>query len=158
MRTPQSGLMLLEALIAILIFSLGILGIVGLQASAVRASLDAKYRTDAALLANELIGEMWSGNRNGADLQTDFQGDGEQEGASNVVPDGRFYTPWQARVAATLPGVVENPPVVSVPCPGGPPVGVPGPPRTSTQVCITVRWKAPSDAVAHRHSVVVQII
>ena len=38
LRSRQSGVMLLEALIAILIFSLGILGLVGMQASAVRAS------------------------------------------------------------------------------------------------------------------------
>jgi type IV pilus assembly protein PilV len=44
--------MLLEALIAILIFSFGILGLVGLQANAINLSTDAKYRADAALLAN----------------------------------------------------------------------------------------------------------
>ncbi|MBL0167679.1 MAG: hypothetical protein IPP85_11320 [Propionivibrio sp.] len=42
MRKQQSGVMLLEALIAILIFSLGVLGIGGLQASAVAATRDAK--------------------------------------------------------------------------------------------------------------------
>ncbi len=35
MRKNQSGVMLLEALIAILIFSIGILGIVGMQASTI---------------------------------------------------------------------------------------------------------------------------
>ena len=57
LRKHQSGVMLLEALIAILIFSLGVLGVVGMQASAIAASRDAKYRTDAALLANEIIGQ-----------------------------------------------------------------------------------------------------
>lgn len=51
----QSGVILLEALLAILIFSLGILALVGLQAAAVKQSADAKYRTEAALLANEVI-------------------------------------------------------------------------------------------------------
>ena len=51
MRNRQSGVMLLEAMIAILIFSLGVLGVVGMQAMAVAASRDAKYRADAALLA-----------------------------------------------------------------------------------------------------------
>ena len=54
MHNKQSGVMLLEALIAILIFSLGVLGIVGMQASAVKASRDAKYRADAGLLAARL--------------------------------------------------------------------------------------------------------
>ena len=34
-RKSQSGIMLLEALIAILIFSMGVLGLVGMQAAAV---------------------------------------------------------------------------------------------------------------------------
>ena len=44
----QGGFMLIEALIAILIFSIGILGIVGLQAAAVNQSTDARYRSEAA--------------------------------------------------------------------------------------------------------------
>ena len=55
----QRGSMLLEALIAILIFSMGILAIVGLQSSAVSFTTDAKYRTDACFLANQSIGQMW---------------------------------------------------------------------------------------------------
>jgi type IV pilus assembly protein PilV len=51
--------MLLEALIAILIFSLGILSLVALQATSIQLTSDAKYRTDATLLANRLIGQMW---------------------------------------------------------------------------------------------------
>jgi Tfp pilus assembly protein PilV len=58
----QSGVMLLEALIAILIFSLGILSLVALQATAIQLTGDAKYRTDATLLANRLIGQMWVSN------------------------------------------------------------------------------------------------
>lgn len=152
MRQHQSGFMLLEALIAILIFSLGVLGIVGLQASAVVASRDAKFRSDAGLLANELIGQMWSVDRSGATLQTNFQGDGEQAGATNVLVDGPLYTAWQQRVADTLPGVLANPPRVSVT------PGVAGPPQTSSVVDITVRWMAPSDTVAHSYRVVVQVI
>lgn len=58
MKRDQSGVMLLEAMIAILIFSLGVLGVVAMQAMAVSASRDAKYRADAALLADELLGKM----------------------------------------------------------------------------------------------------
>lgn len=144
--------MLLEALIAILIFSLGILGVIGMQASAVKISRDAKYRTDASLLANELIGQMWSGNRDGLTLQTNFQGDGEQAGATNVLTDGPAFTPWFVRVGNVLPGSIENPPQVTVT------PGVAGPPRTSSQVSVTVRWRAPNDTAAHSYRVIVQII
>ncbi|MDP2827756.1 MAG: prepilin-type cleavage/methylation domain-containing protein [Sulfuricellaceae bacterium] len=66
-REAQKGSMMLEALIAILIFSMGILAIVGLQSAAIGFSSDAKYRTDASFIANQAIGELW-GDRN--DLTT----------------------------------------------------------------------------------------
>ena len=154
MRNQQSGVMLLEALIAILIFSLGVLGVVGMQASAVAATRDAKYRSDAALLANELIGQMMAGNRNGLALQTNFQGDDTDGtgGAGDVLTDGPLYIAWRTRVRDTLPGSDVNEPRVTItPRPGGPPV------RSST-VDIQVRWRAPSDTGAHVFRVLVDII
>lgn len=65
----QSGVMMLEGLIAILIFSLGILAIVGLQAESVRNSSEAKYRADASFLVNQLIGRMWADRNNLASYQ-----------------------------------------------------------------------------------------
>lgn len=60
-HTPrnQQGSALLEALIGILIFSMGILAIVGLQAASIKVTADAKDRTDASFFANEVIGQMW---------------------------------------------------------------------------------------------------
>lgn len=52
--------MLLEALIAIVIFSIGILAIVGLQANSIKMSTDAKFRSEASLLANQYISSMWA--------------------------------------------------------------------------------------------------
>ena len=174
MRKDQSGVMLLEALIAILIFSLGILGVVGMQASAVNASRDAKYRSDAALLANELIGEMWSGDRIGLNLQNRFQGDCDDAlgaVACNYVADGNLFLAWRNRVRATLPGADTNDPFVYVGpvvaaaqassgCPPGDVLGLgaQGTPQTSTTVCIVVRWRAPSDPVTHSYRVDLRII
>ena len=56
----QQGVVLLESLIAILIFSLGVLGIVGLQAAMIKSTSDAKYRADASYIAQQRIGRMWS--------------------------------------------------------------------------------------------------
>ena len=152
MRKQQSGVMLLEALIAILVFSLGVLGIVGLQASAVAATRDAKYRTDAGLLANELVGQMMSGNRSGLTLQANFQGDDDDSLATSVVDDGPLYLLWRARVRDALPGANANDPWVTVT------PGVPGPPQTSSTVSIVIRWMPPNATVAHNYRVVVQII
>ncbi|AMP01403.1 prepilin-type N-terminal cleavage/methylation domain protein [Collimonas arenae] len=59
-RLNQSGMSLIEVLISMLIFSFAILGLVGLQANAVKISFGAEDRTRAALMANEIIATMWT--------------------------------------------------------------------------------------------------
>lgn len=56
----QTGAVLLEALISLGIFAVGILGVLALQGKMVAATSSAKYRADAAYLASEVIGIMWS--------------------------------------------------------------------------------------------------
>ncbi len=56
----SQGVALLEVLVAILLFALGVLALVGLQGALTRAQTDAKIRTDAAALAGEVIGQMWA--------------------------------------------------------------------------------------------------
>ena len=58
MREPQRGVFLIEALVALLIFSIGILGLVSLGAVAISAQSDAQYRTEAANLANKVVAEI----------------------------------------------------------------------------------------------------
>jgi type IV pilus assembly protein PilV len=60
----QQGMALIEGLIAVLIFSLGILSIVGLQAVNLKQAADAKYRVDASFLANQTLGMMWADRGN----------------------------------------------------------------------------------------------
>ncbi len=50
---------LIEALIAVLIFSFGVLGLIGIEASAIRFSVDAEDRNRAALFASEIASTMW---------------------------------------------------------------------------------------------------
>lgn len=59
MATRQEGVALLEALIAILIFSLGVLGLMGLQASATKTATQSKYRIEAGHLATQRIADLW---------------------------------------------------------------------------------------------------
>ena len=123
----QSGVILLEALLAILIFSLGILALVGLQAAAVKQSADAKYRTEAALLTNEVIGQMWVSDRTTANLQGNFNS-----------PGGADYNNWLVRVGGVLPGVAANPPEIVI--------------DNSGIATVTVRWAAPNEADPATHS------
>lgn len=102
----QSGVMMLEALIAILIFSLGILAIIGLQAQSIRNSSEAKYRADASFLANQVIGFMWADRTNLAQYAHRPSGvvcepTGGNSNNANV-------TAWLANVANLLPGATNN--------------------------------------------------
>jgi type IV pilus assembly protein PilV len=152
----QSGVMLLEALIAILIFSLGILSLVALQAAAVQLTSDAKYRTDATLLANRLIGQMWTSsamqNANPTtrmtQLRNAFQTGGAAYNAWLADVSGREGLPG---VVAASSGVVSTLPTVTVDDTAG---------ATAGQVVITLRWRTPEmplNADGHRHVVVSQI-
>lgn len=58
------GVAMVEAMVAILIFAFGVLGLVGLQASMTRAQSAGKFRSDASSLAGEAMGLMWSDRGN----------------------------------------------------------------------------------------------
>jgi type IV pilus assembly protein PilV len=57
-RKPQGGFFLIEAMVAILIFALGILGLVAMGGTAVASQSDAQYRTEASSLADAIAGEI----------------------------------------------------------------------------------------------------
>jgi type IV pilus assembly protein PilV len=66
----QSGVALLEVLVSILLFSLGILGLIGLEARAISLSTDAEDRNRAALLANDIASAMWLGKSVAVDVSS----------------------------------------------------------------------------------------
>jgi type IV pilus assembly protein PilV len=55
----ERGFTLIEVLVSLLVFSVGILGMAGFQALSTRNSVEASERTRAALMANELVAAMW---------------------------------------------------------------------------------------------------
>ena len=82
MQKMQQGVVLLETLVAVLIFSFAVLGIVGLQASMVKNTSEAKYRADASYIAQQRIGAIWADPANAAnyiEANTDI---------SNLLPSG----------------------------------------------------------------------
>lgn len=54
----QDGFTLLESLIAIVVFAIAVLGMIGAQASGAQVTSDARYRTEAAAAADELLARM----------------------------------------------------------------------------------------------------
>ena len=78
---------MIDALIAIVIFSIGILGMVTLQSAAVNMASSAKYRTDAAMLADQVVAQMWASNNATAGvLATQINS-----------PNGTAYKAWASR-------------------------------------------------------------
>lgn len=128
----ENGVMLIEALIAILIFSIGILAVVGMQSTAIRNVTDAKVRSDAGFLVDELMSQIWTdkGNINAYAYP-----------GSGAVP--ARLTGWIARVNQRLPGAVPPKVVIT----GGTPAG--------GLVQITVFWQLPQEATLgippHQH-------
>lgn len=133
MRRNQSGVALLEALVGILIFSIGILAMMGLQAQAIRNTVEAKYRNEAAYLANQIIGQMWVDRTNLADFDT-------TSGAAAAMDT------WRKKVASTLPRVTPggtNSPVIAI---------------AGNQATVTVFWQMPgADSAQHQFTIVAQI-
>jgi type IV pilus assembly protein PilV len=73
---PQGGFTLIESLIAMVVFAVGILGLVGMQTVSTRVATDARFRAEAAAAADELLARMQSSNR--ANVAADFQTGGVQ--------------------------------------------------------------------------------
>ncbi len=59
-KSSQQGVVIVEAMIAILLFSMGVLAIIGLQAAMVKNTGDSKTRAESANVAQQCIGELWS--------------------------------------------------------------------------------------------------
>lgn len=91
-RRLQRGATLIESLVAMLLFSLGVLAMVTMQGAMVNAQTDAKIRADASYLANELIGKMWSDLKN----ITTYNG-------TSCAGQTRCAE-WQSKVMRQLPG------------------------------------------------------
>lgn len=132
-RLRQRGSFLLEALVAILIVALGVLGLVGLQARAMQDTDETRSRGEAAFLASDIVGRMWASNP--VTLQAGFQ--------TNATV-GSPYDDFKQLVNQRLPGASAitppNPDVVVTPRAAG-----------GFDVTVTIRWRPPSSAFAHRY-------
>lgn len=129
----ESGVSMIEVLVALLLVSFGILGLMRLQANSVANLSDTRYRTEAVMLANEIMSRIW--------IETDVDNLPDYVDGS---PPAALPPDWMAKVNR-LPGVVDaaglpvNPPTVTVA--GG------------NVVTVTIRWQAPSATRVSQHIV-----
>jgi len=128
LRKGQQGIALIEALIGILIFAFGVIGLVGLQVAMTRAQGNAKFRADATYLSSQVMGSIWADQSNLA----------QYDSASCAS-----YEPckdWADKVAASLPAGAAQ---ISA----SPATGI---------VSITVTWSTPNEGT-HSYAVATSI-
>lgn len=127
----QRGIAMIEVLISVLLLAIGIIGLVGFQASMSKNTTQAKLRSEASFLANQLIGQMWADPDNLVRYVV-VAGDCQQE---NYVA----CTSWANAVRTLLPSGAAN-------------VNVNG-----NTVSITLSWTLPGEE-ASRYEIDARII
>jgi type IV pilus assembly protein PilV len=94
----QDGMMLLEALLGILLFSIGILGLIGMQGVSIKNTSEARYRSEAAYLANQIVGRMWIDRANLASYAL-------TSGTTCNAASTTALQQWLCQVETSLPGI-----------------------------------------------------
>ena len=166
-RAAQRGFFLIEAMVAILIFALGILGLVALGGTAVSSQSDAQYRTEASSLADAIAGEIALGiNRT-------------SEATKLATLAGFAHQPTPVPATIPAPCTFAGAPINPVAAPGvaallaraantTPNPGLPGAtavnqqifidaPGNFNRVVITLCWRTASDNAWRRHTLVTYI-
>ena len=163
----QGGFFLIEAMVAILIFALGILGLVAMGGTAVSSQSDAQYRTEASSLADAIAGEVALGidrtsDANKAASLLNFAH--QATPAPSTLPAPCAFS-GAAINAGTAPGVAA---LLSRAANLGPGLGLPGAtaanqqifvdaPGNFNRVVITLCWKTASDLAWRRHTLVTYV-
>jgi hypothetical protein len=155
--------LLIEAMIAILIFSLGILGMIAMGGTAIGAQSDARYRTDAQRLVDEIAGGIAIDvdRTSPVNLQASLLNYAHQTAGGNCTFSGgasanAVVTNWVSRattVGSGLPGLpgatAANQQILVSSAPTGP-----------NRIEITVCWRdpgTPAGAAMRRHTLVTYV-
>jgi len=122
----QHGVAMLEAIIAILVLGIGLLGTVGMQARAYSALSDAGMRAEATIAGDTLLGIMSNDASNLGSYAV------AESGAASAV-----LAPWMTETKARIPNAA---------------VSVTVTPETGrTRVDITIRWTRKTGGAENRH-------
>jgi type IV pilus assembly protein PilV len=178
MRHLQGGFFLIEAMVAILIFALGILGLVAMGGTAVSSQSDAQYRTEASNIADAIAGEIALGlDRTGctptapsavceANKRTSRLGSAHQPNPPpTTAPAPCAFTGGPVLDVVSAPTVF---PLLNRAANGTALPGMPGATAANQQifidaagnfnrVVITLCWKTSSDLAWRRHTLVTYV-
>lgn len=158
----QAGVFLIEALIAALIFSLGILALLSVASTSIAAQSGAQTRTEASQAADDIAQAIWLNvdRSNAAALRTSLllfqhQPDGDNCDYSGDASTQDAVTNWVTRLTTgsadpvrppLLPGATTAMQQIKVDSAG-----------TTNQVTINICWRAPSDLAARRHTMTLTV-
>jgi len=159
-RGRERGVMLIEVLIAILIFSIGILAVVGMQSVAIKNVTESKHRSEAAFLAEGLMAQMWIDQNinlvtqlNTSNVNTanyNYPGSGTVPARLGTItpPTGWIGGLVTKLPGSTLPGVL-------------PKVTITNPTTSGATVKIEIFWRLPEETTLglppHSHTVMASI-
>jgi type IV pilus assembly protein PilV len=158
-RSIEGGFFLIEAMVAILIFALGILGLVAMGGTAVASQSDAQYRTEASSLADAIAGEI-ALNINRTSEAAKFISLAQFSHQPTVTG----YCDFTGTVAANavVKGIIDRAANLT------PSMGMPGasaamqqvvvaPAGTFNRVEITLCWKTATDSAPRKHTLVTYV-
>ncbi len=128
------GSALVDASLALLLCSVGMLGMLRMMSASLVESAHAQHRSTASQLASLLVARMWTGDRSLASLEVRFGTTGSAD-----------YQAWLREVQARLPGAGTAGllPIVNI--------------DAQRRVSITLRWKVPAEPRSHQWRVQAQI-
>jgi type IV pilus assembly protein PilV len=129
MRRHQQGIVLLEALLAVLILAIGLLGTIGLQARAYSALSEASMRAEATIATESLLGIMASDRVNL----------GSYALAAGGTPGTRLDA-WYSETRKAIPGAAV---VIVIAAASG----------SARQIDITISWTRKEGGATNRHQV-----
>ncbi|HEX5804602.1 MAG TPA: hypothetical protein VFY24_16415 [Azospira sp.] len=129
--SAESGIALIEALVSVLLLSLGILGLINLQANMAANLTDAKYRAEASFLADQLLGQMWVDQSNLVAYAVS---------GGSCTQSYASCSDWLSKVGQQLPN-------------GSASVALNG-----TAVTITVTWQTPGVGMPHNYVLVANVL
>lgn len=125
--SSQQGMALIEVLVAVLLVSLGMLGLVGLQSASVAMLSDTRYRVEAAALTDELMSRIWIETSSNSTLPA-YAND------ATVLP-----ADWLLKVNR-LPGAAAHPPLIEA---------------DTNVIVLTIRWQPPNGFLSSHRVVAV---
>ncbi len=126
-QIKNKGESLISSMLSMLVFSAGIMSLLGLLTNTLIETASVEYRSKASAIASNTLVNMMIGDKSLNKLKTNF-----------ANPNGEQYKELLRRVQSNLPGTLEekNYPTISV--------GEKG------VVEIKIKWKSPSDQLSHQ--------